>query len=205
MESPDYYSKRTLVLGCGNVLFGDDGFGPDVADRLNAGYRIPDDTAVLNLGLSTRGFIFNIVLSERRPERIIIVDAVSYSGRQAGEIYELPLDNLVKEKVDDFSLHQGPTSNLLKELRDICGVEVIIIACQPLIIPSEMMRGLSEPLQAAATRASELIYNKYLSSSGPAADDKRKALRAPDSIGGERAGAGRKDQNDLKRALWKHR
>ena len=118
MESPEYYTKQTLVLGCGNILFGDDGFGPDVADYLLSNYKIPEDAAVLNLGLSTRGFIFDILLSEQRPKRIIIVDAVSYNDRKAGEIFEVPLDNLVKEKVDDFSFHQGPTSNLLRELRD---------------------------------------------------------------------------------------
>lgn len=162
MESPEYYTKQTLVLGCGNILFGDDGFGPDVADYLLSNYKIPEDAAVLNLGLSTRGFIFDILLSEQRPKRIIIVDAVSYNDRKAGEIFEVPLNNLVKEKVDDFSFHQGPTSNLLKELRDICGVEVIIIACQPQNIPGEMMRGLSEPLKKAVPEVSELIYNKYL-------------------------------------------
>lgn len=162
MESPDYYIKETLVLGCGNILFGDDGFGPDVADYLLSHYNIPDDSAVLNLGLSTRGFIFDILLSETRPQRIIIVDAMSSSGRKPGEIFETPLDNLVKEKVDDFSLHQGPTSNMLRELRDLCGVEIIIIACQPQEIPKEITRGLSEPLVEAVKQASKLIYDKYL-------------------------------------------
>ncbi|MFH1231451.1 MAG: hydrogenase maturation protease, partial [Planctomycetota bacterium] len=149
MESPEYYSKETLVLGCGNILFGDDGFGPDVADYILSNYSIPENTAVLNLGLSTRGFIFDILLSEQKPKRIIIVDAVSYEGRKPGEIFEVPLNNLVKEKVDDFSFHQGPTSNLLKELRDICGVDVVIIAAQPESIPAEMKRGLTEPLKKA--------------------------------------------------------
>ena len=162
MESPDYYARQTLVLGCGNILFGDDGFGPAVADYLADNYRIPDDTAVLNLGLSTRGFIFDILLAEARPKRIIIVDAMSYSGRKAGEIFETPLDDLVREKIDDFSLHQGPTSNLLRELRDLCGVEIVIIACQPQYIPQEMTRGLSAPLRKAVPEASALIYGKYL-------------------------------------------
>jgi len=185
MESPDYYTKETLVLGCGNVLFGDDGFGPEVADYIlshaegrsapacagrSGGqlFKIPENTAVVNLGLSTRGFIFDILLSEQRPKRIIIVDAVSYDGRKPGEIFEVHLDNLVKEKVDDFSFHQGPTSNLLKELRDICGVDVVIIAAQPESIPKEMNRGLSEPLKKAVITASELIYNRYLQAGPPA-------------------------------------
>lgn len=162
MNLPDYDTKRTLVLGCGNILFGDDGFGPAVADHLNANYKIPDDVGVENLGLSTRGFIFDTLLSEPRPKRIVIVDAVSCEGRSPGEVFEVPLDNLAKEKVDDFSFHQGPTSNLLKELRDYCGVDIVIIASQPQYIPKEITEGLSEPVQKAVVEASDLIYKKFL-------------------------------------------
>jgi Ni,Fe-hydrogenase maturation factor len=47
-------------------------------------------------------------------------------------------------------------------LRDICGVEIVIIACQPANIPKEIMQGLSEPLKRAVSQVSDLIYNKYL-------------------------------------------
>jgi coenzyme F420 hydrogenase subunit delta len=162
MESPEYYTKKRLVLGCGNILFGDDGFGPAVADYILSTYAIPEDAAVLNLGLSTRGFIFDILLAEKKPERIIIVDAVSVDHKKPGEIFELSLDNLVREKVDDFSFHQGPTSNMLKELRDLCGVGITIVACQPDDIPEEITRGLSEPVRKAVLRAGVMIYDKYL-------------------------------------------
>ena len=160
--SPDYCAKDTLVLGCGNILYGDDGFGPDVADYLLSNYKIPENAAVVNLGLSTRGFIFDILLSEQRPKCIVVVDAVTCEGKKPGEVFEIPLDNLCKEKVDDFSFHQGPTSNLLRELRDICGVEIVIIAVQPESIPKEMTRGLSAPLKKALLHASGVIYDKYL-------------------------------------------
>lgn len=31
---PKCYKKSVLVLGCGNILFGDDGFGPAVVEHL---------------------------------------------------------------------------------------------------------------------------------------------------------------------------
>ncbi len=153
--------EEILVLGCGNILYGDDGFGPAVTDYLNANYKIPKNASVVNVGLASRGFIFDILLSEKRPKRVVIIDAIAHSDRKAGEIFEVPLSNLVKEKVDDFSFHQGPASNMLKELRDN-GVEVIIIACQPENIPREMTCGLSSVVQNSVPKASELIYNKYL-------------------------------------------
>jgi len=151
-----------MVLGCGNILFGDDGFGPAVTNYLLKNYIIPDNAEVVTLGLSTRGFIFDILLSEYKPRHIIVVDAIAYEGRKPGEIFEVPLDSLTREKIDDFCFHQGPTSNLLKELRDFGGVEIVIIACQPEHIPAEIMQGLSEPVQKSVAIASDLIYNKYL-------------------------------------------
>jgi coenzyme F420 hydrogenase subunit delta len=162
MATEEHLSKRTLVLGCGNVLYGDDGFGPAVATSLAARYPIPDDAAVLNLGLSTRGFVFDVLLSSRQPRRIVVVDAMERDARRPGEVFEVPLDELSREKVDDFSFHQGPTSNLLKELRDLCGVEIVIVSCQPERIPAEMELGLSAPVRAATEEAARLIYERYL-------------------------------------------
>jgi coenzyme F420 hydrogenase subunit delta len=160
--SEEYLSKRTLVLGCGNVLYGDDGFGPAVATSLAERYPIPDDAAVVTLGLSTRGFIFDVLLASRQPKRIVVVDAMERHGRRPGDVFEVPLDELSNEKVDDFSFHQGPTSNLLKELRDLCGVEIVIVSCQPERIPAEMEVGLSLPVRAATDEAARLIYERYL-------------------------------------------
>lgn len=154
--------KRTLVLGCGNVLYGDDGFGPAVTDALAAGYDVPDDAAVLTLGLATRGFIFDVLLAERQPERIVVVDAMERAGKRPGEIFEVPLDELTTEKVDDFSFHQGPTSNLLRELRDFRGVDVVVVSCQPHEIPAEMRMGLSPAVQQAVAEAARLVYERYL-------------------------------------------
>ena len=162
MASEEHLSKRTLVLGCGNVLYGDDGFGPAVAISLAERYPIPGHAAVLNLGLSTRGFIFDVLLASHPPERIVVVDAMEREGRRPGEIFEVPLDGLSREKVDDFSFHQGPTSNLLAELRDFRGVEIVIVSCQPERIPAEMEVGLSPPVRAAADEAARLIYERYL-------------------------------------------
>ena len=162
MATEEHLSKRTLVLGCGNVLYGDDGFGPAVADSLAERWPIPDHAAVLNLGLATRGFVFDVLLSPRRPERLVVVDAMHRDGRAPGEVFLVPLDELPKEKVDDFSFHQGPTSNLLRELRDECGVEVVIVSCQPESIPAEMRQGLSPPVSRAVEEAARLVHERYL-------------------------------------------
>ncbi len=67
--------------------------------------------------------------------------------------------------MDDFSFHQGPTSNLLRELRDFRGVEVIVLSCQPESIPAEMHRGLSPPVERAVAEAARMVWERWLAGS----------------------------------------
>ena len=61
-----------------------------------------------------------------------------------GEIFEIDPADIPAVKLDDFSLHQLPTSNLLRELQESCGVEVRVLACQTGPLPEEISQGLSE-------------------------------------------------------------
>ncbi len=154
----DYWNKEILVLGCGNVLFGDDGFGPAVVEHLNKNYEIPQRVYVMNAGLSVREILFNMVLSDKRPKTIIIVDAVDV-GRTPGEMFELDITDIPEKKIDDFSMHQLPTSNLLRELENMCGVNVRIISVQIQNIPDEVSPGLSRVIRDSIPAACEKILS----------------------------------------------
>jgi len=142
---PDYCSARVLVLGCGNILFGDDGFGPEAIRYLKENFKIPPWMCVIDAGLSAREILFTVTLSSIRPQKIIIVDAVD-AGKKPGEVFELDISEIPLKKIDDFSMHQLPTSNLLRELKDFCGVDVKIIAIQVENIPDSVSPGISEKL-----------------------------------------------------------
>ena len=159
-ELPEYCNKSTIIFGCGNILFGDDGFGPAVVEKLIQNYTIPEDIYVINAGTSVRDILFNIVLDEKKPSVVIIVDAVDF-GRKPGEIFEIDLDEIPERKIDDFSMHQMPTSNLLRELRDLCNVEVRILACQVEHIPEEVEPGLSEVLKEKVKEMCDKIANDF--------------------------------------------
>ena len=155
---PEYCSKSVLVLGCGNILLGDDGFGPAVSDYLLKCGTVPDNVCVLNAGTSSREFLFNIVLSVERPETIIVVDAMECGG-EPGDVVELSLDSIPENKTDDFSIHQVPSSNLVRELRDLCNVEVVLIVMQPCHIPSHVNPGLSPTAQNAVPNAADHVFS----------------------------------------------
>lgn len=158
---PEIYQKRILILGCGNTLFGDDGFGPAVCDYLKRNYEIPEWAAVEDCGTGMREVLFDIVIGEQRPQKIIVIDAVD-CGRRPGEVFELSLDEIPKPKLNDFSIHGVPSSNLLKELRDLCKVEVVLLACQVGQVPEEVKPGLSGPVGDAVPRAGALIFERYV-------------------------------------------
>ena len=157
---PEYCSKPMLVLGCGNALFGDDGFGPAVAQCLQARRDLPDEVCVIDAGTSVREILFDVVLSETRPRKVIIVDAMD-KGLKPGELFRPAIDAVPLKKLDNFSIHQLPTSNLLRELRDLCGVEVELIACQVQHIPESVSPGLSPPVEAEVSKAAEMILREF--------------------------------------------
>jgi coenzyme F420 hydrogenase subunit delta len=156
---PDYCTKRILILGCGNRLFGDDGFGPAVIDHLCSHYEIPDDVYVMDVGTGVRKLLFTLALSERLPEEILIIDAVD-KGRAPGELFEIPLEEIPLQKADDFSLHQAPTSNLAKELKDR-GVNVRVLVCQTDRVGPTISIGLSKPLSCAVGVLGDRIAQEF--------------------------------------------
>jgi len=178
---PDHCAKDVVVLCCGNVLFGDDGFGPAVAERINRIFTVPDWAVVIDAGTGVRELLFDMVLSERRPRWVVIVDAVDLRvhavnavdlpigeedaldlGREPGEVFEIPLDQIPRVQVSEFSIHQAPTSNLLQELQEVGDVRVVVIACQVTEIPGEMTEEMSPAMNAAVEQAAGMIADRFL-------------------------------------------
>ncbi len=159
-QLPEYCQKEILIAGCGNILFGDDGFGPEVVEYLNSHYRIPENICLADTGTGIRKILFTLTLSEVRPRIIVVIDAVD-KGKKPGEIFDLSLDEMPIEKIDDFSIHQVPSSNLLKELRDACSIKVVIKGCQIQTIPDTMRSGLSDPVRRAVPLMAQSIAQEY--------------------------------------------
>jgi hydrogenase maturation protease len=65
-----------FILGLGNVLMGDDGFGPYVVRRFDAEYEVGDEAEVLDIG--TPGLDLTPWLADAR--NVIIIDTVRASA-----------------------------------------------------------------------------------------------------------------------------
>jgi heterodisulfide reductase subunit A len=81
-------------------------------------------------------------------------------GRR-GEIFPIDPAEIPAVKLDDFSLHQLPISNLLRELQETCGVEVRVLACQTGPLPEQISQGLSKAVSDAVPRAAEWLVREY--------------------------------------------
>jgi coenzyme F420 hydrogenase subunit delta len=157
---PDFCRKPTLILGCGNILFGDDGFGCAVIEYLESHGSVPADVCLADAGTGVRKILFTICLSNERPHRILIVDAFDV-GRPPGELFELDPAEIPAIKCDDFSMHQLPTSNLLHELQLHCCVEVRVLGCQTSPLPEQVAPGLSDAVRDAVPQAARRIVSEY--------------------------------------------
>ena len=157
---PSFCRARVLILGVGNILFGNDGFGPEVIDYLTRHFAIPEDVYAIDVGTGARKVLFTVSLSETRPQELVIVDAMDW-GKEIGCVSEIPVESLPITKVDDFSLHQVPTSNMLRELQDDCGVKVSVIVCDVGEIPQVIEPGLSSAIEAAVVVAAQKIASRY--------------------------------------------
>lgn len=153
---PEYARKRVLILGVGNILFGDDGFGPSAAEYMLKNIEVPEDLYVMDVGTGSGDILFNVALSQTKPEKIIILDAVDMK-KKPGAVFQLSVDDLPAGKLSDFSMHFFPSANLLKELRDQMNINVVIVACQAEKIPDSVSPGLSDSVRQAIPEAVKLV------------------------------------------------
>lgn len=134
-----------VVLGMGNTLRGDDGFGPEVADRLSC--AIPG--RVFNAGTVPEDFLGPI--SRLQPALVIIVDAAAFDGR-LGELRLLQVDQLCG---NCLGTHAPSLSLIESFLKADCGAKTLVLAAQPKAV--EFGEALSSEMRAAIQDAASLL------------------------------------------------
>jgi coenzyme F420 hydrogenase subunit delta len=138
-----------VIFGCGNVLLGDDGFGPAVIEALQL-LNLPEAVSLIDAGTGIREHLLDyLMLPSLRPKLLVIVDAGYNQSCAPGEVLECSPGAIAVNKIHDYSLHQFPTVNLLRELQEETGIEVVLLIAQPDVIPDHIAQGLSSTMLAA--------------------------------------------------------
>ncbi len=95
-------NTQLLILGIGNILWADEGFGVRCVEAMNAAYQFGDDVTVMDGG--TQGLYLLPYLEDAR--RLIVFDAVDY-GMKPGEMVIAQDDEVPRFMgVKKMSLHQ---------------------------------------------------------------------------------------------------
>ncbi|MDD1673001.1 MAG: hydrogenase maturation protease, partial [Methanomicrobiales archaeon] len=78
-----------VVVGCGNPLFVDDGFGTAVIEELQQ-LQLPDNVKVIDAGLGAPHFIFTL-LDEETTKKLVIIDIADF-GAEPGNVTTIPIE-----------------------------------------------------------------------------------------------------------------
>ena len=89
-------TARVLVAGVGNIFFGDDGFGVEVAQRLGA-TKLPDGVQVGDYGTSGMHLAYD--LADHGYETTILVVACEPASAEPGMGLSAPVEAAVDEAV----------------------------------------------------------------------------------------------------------
>jgi coenzyme F420 hydrogenase subunit delta len=145
--------SETLVVGCGNILFQDDGFGPRVAQELSA-YELPPGIRVIDGGTGAPHLIFTLL--DDTCKKLIILDCIHW-GAKPGTLRKFTVDELPKGKFIDA--HNWTLSEPLHALKG--KVEMVIIGCQPAKVSEpDIVMELSPEVESAVPAAIQMVLDE---------------------------------------------
>lgn len=144
-------ARNPVVLGVGNPLFGDDGFGIEVVRRLRERGEI---ASVEILDGGTAGIYLLPELEDR--DHVVLVDAVNFGGAP-GEIIRLRNDEIPRALGLKLSEHQVTVKEVLAllELLDSRPGDVLLIGVQPAQL--RFAEPLTGAVEAAIDRVCEMV------------------------------------------------
>ena len=149
--------RSILVAGVGNAWLRDDGFGGEVARRLEQ-RELPAGVSVMDVGTGGLDLAYEVM---RGYDARVILD-VSRQGGEPGTLYVMEPDEAeVQGSIEDGEVinpHAMDPHTVLRFVKSLGAWpgRVVVIACEPADV-EEMGWGLSEQVQEAVERAVDLV------------------------------------------------
>jgi hydrogenase maturation protease len=147
---------RIAVIGLGNVLFGDDGFGPFVLTLLHSGWEFPECVTLIDVG--TPGLDLVTYLQGR--EAVLLIDAVGATG-VPGELRRYRNEDLTKMPPKPRVSPHDPAVQETLLIAQFAGDgprHVLLVGVIPHTL--EQGAGLSAAVRAAASTAAGKIVQE---------------------------------------------
>ena len=167
--------KQFLVAGIGNIFFGDDAFGCEVAAEL-AKRQLPPEAKVVDFGI--RGYDLAYAIMDGY-DATILIDAAS-RGEKPGTVYliELDPDKIDSTESEVADAHDMTPTRVLQLVRSLGGQprSLYLVGCEPgNMSEQDGAMGLSEEVRAAIPTAIKMIENLLIdfSQAAPSAAKKK--------------------------------
>jgi hydrogenase 3 maturation protease len=130
--------KRTVILGIGNPLQGDDAIGPSLVDFMHG--RV--DATLINAGEVPENYFSSIQAAQ--PEVVLIIVALEL-GAEAGCVAIMDADRL--RAIENFTRNPG-LAFLAVLIQDSTGAEVILVGVQPeeTAFAAELSNAVHQPI-----------------------------------------------------------
>jgi hydrogenase 3 maturation protease len=141
--------KRTVILGVGNPLQGDDAVGPNLVDSLHG--RV--EATLINGGEVPENYLSAIRAAQ--PEVVLIIVAIEL-GADPGCIAVLDADRL--RAIGNFTRNPG-LAFLAVMIQDGTGAEVLLVGIQPQA--TSFAAELSKPVHQTLRTLEELLVNVF--------------------------------------------
>lgn len=150
-----YLTKENLILGCGNPLFGDDGFGPEFIrklkdEKIETKYN---NLAVIDCGSGISPFLNLINNSKHKIKNLYIIDCGDFKGK-LGDVLVLDGKNIAYE---DFikSSHGMAISHEINNFSS----NVKLILVQGDVNPDNMKLKMSQNVMGAINKVQKIVIS----------------------------------------------
>ncbi|RKZ81450.1 MAG: HyaD/HybD family hydrogenase maturation endopeptidase [Gammaproteobacteria bacterium] len=170
--------KQVLLLGIGNVLWADEGFGVRCIEELNRQYKFPENIVLMDGG--TQGIY--LVQHVQACDILVVFDAIDY-GLKGGEMKLIEDDDVPNFMgAKKMSLHQTgfqevlSTSKLLGDYPD----KILLIGVQPIIL--EDFGGSLSPEVKVQIKPALAVAINYLQQLGIQADKRTEPLPKTEAL-----------------------
>ncbi|KYC52221.1 MAG: F420-reducing hydrogenase, subunit delta [Candidatus Methanofastidiosum methylothiophilum] len=151
----EYLQKENLVLGCGNPLFGDDGFGSELVSRMkDAGIETKfGNISVIDCGSGISPFLNLINASRHNIKNLFIVDCGDFKG-ELGDI--LILDG--KEISNQNFIKSSHSMSIAHEINKFSS-NVKLILVQGKVDTDSMNLEMNEAVKNSIDKVEKIIFN----------------------------------------------
>jgi hydrogenase maturation protease len=150
---------KTIILGVGNQILGDDGVGIHIVNELKKRIQLPNSNITIEEAVTGGMNLLELLLGY---DKAIIVDAVKTDNEENGEVKRIPLNNFsTMHSCNPHDVTLMEAIEMAKKMgEDQIPREIVVIGIMMKEIPCEFGEKLSDKIAAAVPKAVNMIFNE---------------------------------------------